>query len=425
MNQIFTLILFFTCLSSLAQKIVVSDEHKLNLDMENYILTENQLSVNPNDDSHWLLSGMFVNSLNDSEYGVFASFSRDCGRTWSKPFIAPEPEGADPWGIITNDGIAILSVLGLSNLITYRSLDGGKNWLEKTVNLGRGFDHQTMVYDPLGNKVYLVSDRENKVYFNYSTDDGASFPNSQEWQYNNLYSNTMTAQLSTNGKLLIPFANYAKPEYDVEKDKPKVTSTLKSYQFMVEIDSNDNYGLPQIICESCEKGFPVLAIDHSNTKMRGNLYYVCSSQSTNEILFHYSLDHGKSWTAPKVIRKFHNKPRSEKNPFTGIPQVTTNKNGVVGIIWQDRMDDPDGECNRLYFTASLDGGKSFLDPVPVSSEWSCMTVEKNGWAGKRYKSGGDYTGFISDHNGDFIVVWPDSREGISKLYTAKIKLESN
>ena len=165
-----------------------------------------------------------------------------------------------------------------------------------------------------------------------------------------------------------------------------------------------------------------MAVDMSNSTYKGNMYYVCSNQTDGSILFHYSSTKGESWSASIPIGSFHTKEKDARNPFTGIPQIAINNKGIVGVIWQGRTEDPDGQCNRLYFSASLDGGQTFVAPTPVSSTTSCMERKENDWAGSRYKSGGDYTGFISDQNGDFIAIWSDSRNGIAQLYMARIRV---
>ena len=43
------------------------------------------------------------------------------------------------------------------------------------------------------------------------------------------------------------------------------------------------------------------------------------------------------------------------------------QDGIVGVTWYDTRDSKDGSQFHEYFTASLDGGKSFLPPVRVSS----------------------------------------------------------
>jgi hypothetical protein len=68
-----------------------------------------------------------------------------------------------------------------------------------------------------------------------------------------------------------------------------------------------------------------------------------------------------------------NQPPAKGGPpdFREIPTVATNKDGVIGVAWYDYRDDPTHTCWKQYFTASLDGGNTFLPNAAVSSQPSC------------------------------------------------------
>ncbi|MEM6806429.1 MAG: sialidase family protein [Bacteroidota bacterium] len=400
-------------------------ESKLDLGMEGKILVENQLSAHPHNPDHMLLSGMFIDANNPDDYRGFSSVSRDGGESWTKGHTFDAPLGADPWGIITDKGTAIFTILGIDekdvlSIYIYRSEDGGGSWSKEVQKLDGSFDHQSLAYDSEREIIYLVAEQANHIYVNYSLDDGRSFAHPQRFLYNNLATNTMTPQLLGDGQLLIPFTNYGRPAINGSRNGGKSESLSKSMSWFVSYEIDKGFGLPGFIGEVCEKGFPVFDVNRSD-EFKDHCYYICSSQSDNTIYFHYSDTKATSWAAPIPIKKYHNKARSKRNPFTGIPQVHSNQDGVVGLIWQDRTEDPEGKCNQLYFTASHDGGKSFLPPQKISSDFSCMEKEENLWGGKRYRSGGDYMGLSSNSKGEFIAIWADSRNGISQYYRARIE----
>jgi len=405
-----------------AQSIRVSKERKLNLGLDGKILVENHLTVNPKDSTHLFLSGMFVDSKNSSHYGNYAIQSRDNGNSWTHLKFFDIPEGADPWGLITKKGTILSTVLGLDNLFLFRSENEGEKWIEKPIDLGTAHDHQTMIEDRTRNRIYIVSIQGNSIYVNYSLDDGKTFNNVNRFVFSNLSSNTMTPVLLSDGTLMVSFTTFNRPAINGTRQGGKAERLKQNLSWTVPYTVEKGFGTPLFLSEACETGFPVLANNLNATAYGDYLYYVCSSQTEKSIMFHYSNTKGKSWTAGKPISTFTNSEKSKRNPFTGMPQVTINNKGVIGVIWQGRTETTKSACQYLYFTASLDGGKSFMKPVKVSSKQSCMERKENDWAGKRYKSGGDYTGFVSDRKGNFIVIWPDSRNGISKLYSAKIKV---
>ena len=79
--------------------------------------------------------------------------------------------------------------------------------------------------------------------------------------------------------------------------------------------------------------------------------------------------------------------------------------------------------NDLYFTVSLDGGKTFRNEIRVTDISSDPLVPGNGKTGERFMSGGDYMGLEAKPDGSFQVVWADSRTGIFQLYTSTIKIK--
>jgi hypothetical protein len=119
----------------------------------------------------------------------------------------------------------------------------------------------------------------------------------------------------------------------------------------------------------------------------------------------------------------------------------------VGIAWLDTRDAPQRDAYHLYFTASLDGGETFLRPVRASSvvsipasggnlrPWqmgashrpdddSISTVLTLTSAYSRFPGGGDYAGMVADARGIFHPAWPDSRSGTFQIYTSSIEVRA-
>jgi hypothetical protein len=126
------------------------------------------------------------------------------------------------------------------------------------------------------------------------------------------------------------------------------------------------------------------------------------------------------WSAPAII-----------NPGQGPAQtaaVAVNRDGVVGVSWYDGRGDPrgyrrDSRCQHVYFAASLDGGRTFLPDVRISSAENCSDTPANGEAGRRWKAGGEYHGLAATADGRFHLLWADSRDGIYQLRTASVRVD--
>jgi hypothetical protein len=103
-----------------------------------------------------------------------------------------------------------------------------------------------------------------------------------------------------------------------------------------------------------------------------------------------------------------------------------NDRGVLASTWYETAQDDAGEgckrgCFDEYFSASVDGGVTFLPPVRVSSQrsyrkWRLSTEN-------RFGNGGDYMGLTADATGAFHPFWADSRSGTFQIYTAVVKVE--
>jgi hypothetical protein len=159
------------------------------------------------------------------------------------------------------------------------------------------------------------------------------------------------------------------------------------------------------------------------------------------------------------------------------PVVAVNGDGVVGVAWYDRREDPTRRCWKKYFAASLDGGETFTPNVPLSSAPSCPSedmaptihvknatpdsalapqdsvealVKAQKWNeadainvailrreaeaeidGTRLRVSfdrgrsvwpGHYTGLAAGSSGAFHALWADRRSGSQQLYSAKVEV---
>lgn len=102
--------------------------------------------------------------------------------------------------------------------------------------------------------------------------------------------------------------------------------------------------------------------------------------------------------------------------------LTVNHRGVLGVAWTDARHAYEGDdCYDIYFTASLDGGESFLSERRITEATSCPKVEENGAIGRIFApSGGDYIGMIAESDGRFRLMWSDARNGPFELWTALV-----
>ncbi len=188
------------------------------------------------------------------------------------------------------------------------------------------------------------------------------------------------------------------------------------------------------------------AVDLASPRFRDRLYAVWGDYrwGAPRIVLSSSADGGKTWTEPRPID-----PRAPAGARQGMPALAVDGEGNVGVAWFDTRfaAAPDGAAAAdgaaggydALFSASLDGGATFLPPVRLSSASTPfdapgnsdaipnVVVGKEGTrmfvsiAGNRWPQGGDYIGLAAS-GGAFHPFWPDGRSGTFQIRSARVEI---
>jgi hypothetical protein len=127
-------------------------------------------------------------------------------------------------------------------------------------------------------------------------------------------------------------------------------------------------------------------------------------------------------------------------PHNFMPSIAVNRDGMVGVAWCDRRDNTDSGW-WMRFTASLDGGKTFLPSVRISeapqayrpnTPWLLTAASANNGTldvglslHPFYFVGGDYSSMAADASGAFHPIWVDNRNGIAQVWTAAVRVKGD
>ena len=349
------------------------------------------------------------------EINCISAVSFDDGKTW-KSYQFSGKSSADPWCIITSKGEAVFSLLNNDTMWTYHSADGGISW-KNAISHGAHHDHETMTvaeHTKNSSRIYLVSvqavkNKDGKgresVFVTSSADGGRSFSDKVNLIQNNLWKNTMTPVVLSDGTLLLSYNEYA-----YRTSKNNYVSLIKNHSWTISSkDSGRTFSEPRFITDR-SAGFPVLEVDKSE-KHKDRIYWVTTAENGKQILCLYSSDQGERWSDPVVV--------SRSVLTKAIPNIGVSKNGIIGVTWYEK--DSVRFCQNMYFASSLDGGQTFSSPIRVSDQTSCADSTKNGKALRGgWSSGGHYTGIVATDKGNFILVWADARSGRYQLYITEI-----
>jgi hypothetical protein len=251
-----------------------------------------------------------------------------------------------------------------------------------------------------------------------SSDGGASFGTPSYVIAGNLWMTAMNPAVLSDGMLVIPWANFARTVSG--GDFAWLRNELD--WVVTSTDGGRTFSVPLFVSESCGRTFPVLQADGSQGPYRDRLYWLCNDREFRHIYLHTSSNRGASWSDPMPVNR-----GSGREPYVRTPAIAINRDGVVGISWYDARNDRSTykgmyRCQEMFFTASLDGGRTFLPEVKLSSGKNCPDTPANAEAGRRWPAGGDYHGLVAAADGSFHVMWADSREGVYQLRTSTIRV---
>src|SRR6185437_9614822 len=333
------------------RRIEVGEDRLLSASGPALPLVESQLSTNPINPKQLFAVVTQFGPPRGSNASCISWSSFDGGRSWIRRRLPIQCSG-DPWGAILPDGSAVMVVLGHvdgheDNAFLFRSPDGGRTWPNAPLGVGAHQDHPMVIAH--GNDVYVASggglrnsagQHRDTVSIAHSQDGGRTFGPPTNVIASNLGYQAEGPAVLSDGTFVVGFHDYVR--------QGSATWLLRPRSWMLRSsDHGRTFSEPLLISESCNSlgGWPSMAVDGDN-----RLFWTCIADKFNGVLVQRSDDRGDSWSEP--VRVNH----SEKaDSFT--PSIAVNKDGVVGVSWYEIHDK---NCFDLYFTASLDHGKSYL-----------------------------------------------------------------
>ena len=439
---------------------------------------ETHMAANPRNPRN-LIGGAMVWNKETNLHTVVAYASFDGGETWSAtlefndgvyhsdPAVAFDAEGTAYFLQITHPTGKVKEEPKFYTHL-HRSKDGGRSWLESTIMpmLDR---HYLAVDDNQGKyhgSVYINGLSTRELRIQRSRNRGTSFDG--EVKAAAPPSNRRNAGLArlvvlSDSTIVVPFADMELPLPDVEGSPTKPNAALK---VTTSVDGGNTFSEPvtiapmaighMLISNSHHFNF---ASDRSTGPFKDRLYVAWSDSYSGggqfsskksggaNILFSYSADKGKSWSKPILVNDDRLPLNLADAPVHFQPVIAVNKDGVVGVSYYDRRDSANNLDWTVRFSASLDGGETFLPSVQVAESpnrysgtakialgarsygGGHMPPNKNYRGGalkldlgiSQFKIGGGHTaGLDADANGTFHPFWIDNRTGVSQVWTAPV-----
>lgn len=415
---------------------------------------EMMIAAHPTDPRKLIAGSM---SLVGGLYDTVLYSSTDGGSTWHPRYPAePVDTDADPLVLYTPKGTALYLALPEKPMVDaagkrsmpvvlYRSEDGW-SW-PKTVLVGTNdfYDHPQIAADPRSGRVYVsaLGGEGYPLDLFRSDDDGRTFQgpkNMAKAPSEEVGINTTGLGLLADGTLVHTYVDFPMGRLQ------ETIREMKSWA-MVSTDGGETFSEPVLVGRQL---FLPKAMDrehfanlHSFPQMaaggdRIHMAWTDFRSGRPQAVITTSADRGKTWSEPRPVAG-----ALPEGAYSFQPSLAVNRDGVLGVSWLDTRNHPGTDRYDAWFSASLDGGATFLPAVRLSSESSDPLGAGNRRpapasfqssrekthrvmflsALARYPQGGDYAGLAADAEGHFHPLWPDARTGAFQAWTARVKLE--
>lgn len=424
------------------------------------------VAVNPRNSKN-ILGAAITASRGEGGYACKTYASTDGGGSWFDSSFPEQVEfgGGDPQVGFGLHGTAYFTALAFvkddsgnvrGGLFFYRSEDGGKHW-QTPANLGYSYDHEVMTVDHTFGK-YAGRVYVSVLYGKYpeytvgifrSDDDGRTFAGPVDAASGKSVVGINTAKnivLLSDGTLILPYVDF---EFDEARRKKAHSGDLwivTSSDGGVTFTQPVKVGTQEYDIDPKGPGFQTsasLAVDSSGA-FKDRLYTVWTDHrgGSYQLVFSYSKDRGKTWSAARPIVDDVPAWVSQYQP-----ELAVNNDGVLGVTWFDTRNSSNHDNKEYdeYFAASLDGGQTFTSPVRVSDATSLrmgkgnIALQGNMFdlklpsgeeetrvsfisGGSRWPAGGDYMQMAVDDHGVFHPFWADARTGTFQVQTAAVKV---
>jgi hypothetical protein len=390
--------------------------------------------------------------------------SADGGLSWQPSFESDNHQhSTDPTCSFAADGTAYFIFFGGTpesrfRMPTYRSTDGGKTWAETGTT--EALDREYITVDDTGGKfsgrLYvhgaasmpgLDGGRLTGLGLYHSSDRGSTYKCVKIADEGTQYVvGNGSGVVMSDGTFAAIFGDLHNASMPSPSDTHPTTANAE-LKFVSSDDGGETVGKATIVSDWYMRdplvlnGMPSLAVDRTQGPFRDRLYavWVDARSRRGEVRFARSDNRGKTWLPSFTVSDNSPQDAFGEAPDAFMPSIAVNRNGVIGVAWYDRRDHSDNLGYDMRFSASLDGGESFLPSLLVApggpsalqtkqlllwGPWHA-TAESDGRTHSAFTwawgdDGGDTAGLACDRDGVFHPVWIDRHLGIQNVWTTRV-----
>lgn len=408
------------------------------------IVNDAPIVADPNNVNHLLLG---ANDFNCGELAILGFYtSTDGGTNWNRTCMLPlgvySPSDGQPLVAYDLVGTAYIAGSYQNNgnsylgLIAVQKSADGVAWSQPTAAIGsvnqtNGYPfYPWMVVDtspssPFANSIYISAVgkvgnfAQDRVVVSHSRDGGTTWTvvHVAPWQKYPAGDDNSNMTIGKDGTIYLTWEHCPGTGADTA-----CTNNIAYMVFSKSSDGGSTWSKPSLItaithspgpcCHSSGmlpnsnvfvENIPVIGVDNSNGPHAGNLYLVTYDWTGTymQVRVMRSTDKGSTWSQPVPVAP----PSVTHDQF--FSWLSVSQNGIIGVSWLDRRNDPLNISYQAFAAFSGDGGVSFSKNYQLTTAFS--NPNNNGYANQAWM--GDYTG-NTWAGSTFHVAWMDTSNGV-------------
>lgn len=386
--------------------------------LSSYVSSECTLSQAPKDHNILLATTLTaIPNAPSSTYHTQVWQSRNGGQSWSDLNFPPLSKAADPWGIVWENGTALVADISEANrfhLHTTYFNQRTQQW-EAPTSFGYGFDHCMLIRGHAAESVYLIATQKyrndqgqfrNRILIGYSTDGGQNFPHRYFHDLiHGLEFNAKHPIVHPDGTLLIPIS--IRGYFFQEQQAP--ISFQQTHTWLYPFHNHGaQQGTPSYITHLSGRKHHWLI---SSSQDPEHLFFAFTDIKQQRLGLVQSQDTGASWAAPSWIYQDSSNIKS-----VDLSAMAINSKEDLAISWAKRMGN--GCYQRMLSVLSIDNNNFISQEI---GSGNCPD-DSNGWVKSAWPQGGDYCGLQSNSDNSFNLLYSYPKQGRFTLHFTQIRI---
>ena len=383
---------------------------------------EPSICVDPTDGSKMSIGWRQFDSVTSNFREAGFAYTTNGGTRWIAPGVLQNNVfRSDP--VLNSDTSGRFFYLALlQNFFDdlWRSITGGQSWsrigpadggdkewftIDNTNSSGHGFQYQCWSSDPEGNNF-------GGKQFTRSVNSGLSWmnpiniPNSPSFG---------TLDVDSVGNLFIGGVNLISGRiWCVRSSNAKNAAVVPTFDQSTAVNLGGDIVFSEPINPEGLVGQVFLAVDRSGTSTNNNVYMLASVQPSgftngSDVMFVRSTDAGRTFSAPRRI----NDDPVNHSKWHWFGTLSVAPNGRIDVVWFDTRNAANNTNSQLFYSYSIDGGRSWSPNVAVSNSFNPFVGYPN------QNKIGDYITVVSD-NASANVAYAATFNGEEDIYYIRI-----